>query len=87
MAGFARVDKHGGCARGGQGGGNFGPDVTALAHARDNDAALDIQHHLDSLRKAGVESGLEAHQGFGFNVQSLACELKGLVGIEGHGLF
>jgi hypothetical protein len=84
MAGFARMDKHGGCASGRQGGCDFGPDVSALAHARDNDAALDIQHHVNGVRKARVQSGFEADQGLSFNVQSLARELKGLIGIEGH---
>jgi len=39
---------------------------------------------LNGLRKPRVEPGFEPHQGLGFNVQSLASELEGLIGIEGH---
>ena len=84
MAGFPGVNKHGGCARRRQSGGYFGANVSAFAHACYHHSAFDIQHHLDGLRKARVQSGFDAHQGFGFNVQSLASELEGLIGVEGH---
>ena len=60
--------------------------MTTFAHAGDHHAALDVQHHLNSLRKAIVQPGLESHQSLGFNVQSLASEMEGLVVIEGHAL-
>ena len=82
MAGFARMNKHGGRACRGQCGGNLGANVPALAHAGDHHAAFDVEHHLNGLRKARVQTGFESHQGLCLNVQSLACELEGLVWVE-----
>ena len=76
------MHKHGGGACRRQGGGNFGADVPALAHAGDNHAAFDVEHHLNGLCETSVQARFEAHQGSRFNVQSLACELEGLFRVE-----
>ena len=83
---LARMDKHGGGAGRGQGGGNFAANVPTLAHARHDHTALDIQHHIDGLHKPIIQAGFDLQQGRGLDVERLPSKLKGGGGLGEHGL-
>ncbi|MNS94848.1 hypothetical protein D3C72_1290770 [compost metagenome] len=84
VAGLGRVHEHRGRAGGGEGGGDLAADVAALAHAHHDHAAAhfeDLAHGLDETR---ADAGLQAEDGFGFDVECDACPGQDGFGVD-HG--
>lgn len=77
MRRFGGVDEEGGCARGGEGGGDLLADVAALADAGDDDAAARVLDAVDGLGE-GVGEG-------GGNGASKLLETGALGGQRAHG--
>ena len=76
MAGLAGVHEKGWRAGGGQGRGDLAPDVATLAHAHHDDATAAHQHDLARAPEAFALARLQAEQGAGLDVESVARELQ-----------
>jgi hypothetical protein len=66
VAGFGRVHKEGGGARGGEGGRNFSPNVATFAHAADDHAAAALEQGVDGTHKMVIQPLCHIEYGLGF---------------------
>ena len=65
------VDEERWRACGGEGGGNLGTDMSALADTCDNHLALAVVHQLNSLLEAPVKLLRQPYHGCGFIFEAL----------------
>ncbi len=75
MVHVERVDEERRCACGGEGGGNLGSHMTALAHASDDNLALTAEHHVHCLLEVVVELGYLVEDGLCLLSQCLLTEV------------
>jgi hypothetical protein len=59
--------------------------MTALAHAHDNHPTANAQHHLDGVRKRLIKMLLQTKHSGRLNIESLARQSNGLLGLLGRG--
>ena len=71
-----------GGAGGRQRGGDLAADVAALAHAHHHHAAAHVEHGLDGAGEVVAGAGLQPQHGRGLDVEGVAGQLQGALGVE-----
>ena len=84
MAGFARMNKEGGCAGAGECGGQLAPDMTGFAHAGDHNAAAAGEQGVTGNAEGGGQALEQGVDGVAFHADGAAG--RGYVVKIGHGV-